>query len=129
MKKRKFFRAGEILKCQGSRDTLWYVSPLDGKRRLITLSNAPLFFKKIIATVGVDDLEKIPDANQIESNKHIVFRKKLKGKFILQEGAVLPRWYVDNTLKKVEITCFDFFDLLNFYAVKISKEDLELIPQ
>lgn len=119
---------GQILRCPDHKNELWYVSPLDKKRKLVTITNAHLFFKKLFILIKKQDLVKIPTTNDPKHNKNLTFRKKLKGKFIILDKNMLPSWYIDNNLNKVRITNFDFLDLLSSYAITISKEELELIP-
>jgi len=125
--KNKFI--GKILKCSDYRNELWYFSPFSNKRELITIVNINLFLKKLFILINEQDLVKIPRMDELENNKYITFRRKLKGKFIILEKNILPIWYVNNDLKRVEVTFFDLLDLLSNYAIDITKEELKLIPQ
>ncbi len=120
---------GSILKCPDYINEFWYISPVDKKRKLITFTNARSFFKKIIVPVEEKMLIKIPLDSDVDNKKNIVFRKKLKGRFVSLKEEKFQIWYVDDKLKRHVINDFDFFDILGAYAKEISREELELIPE
>jgi hypothetical protein len=127
VKRIKNENAGKILRCRGAINELWYVSS-DGKRELITIVNAPLFFRRLIVYLDREKLDKIPSISEPENNKALTFRKKLRGKFISLNENAFPNWYIDSNLRKVKVDFLDFLDFLDIYATEINKDDLELIP-
>ena len=118
---------GKILKCSNNKNELWYVQPFDKKKQLITITNAPNFFKRLFICIKENDIYKIPTVGELENNKNITIRKKLKGKFLVTDKESIPHWYVNDDLKRVEVTSFDLLDMLSHYAVSVTKEELKSI--
>jgi len=118
---------GRILRCPDYKNELWYLSPIDGKRKLINITNAHIFFKRLFVVIDENELSKIPIAGEQEANKHLTFRKKLKGKIILVRNNDANCWYVGNNLYRSQMSQFDLFDILSSYAININKNKLDSI--
>jgi len=129
IKKKSVQGIGLILKCPDYINELWYVSPVDGKKKLITFTNARIFFEKLIILIDEKELMKIPSIYEVNNKRNLTLRKKLRGKFVSLKDKKFQIWHIDNELKRREISNFDFLDLLGTYAKEISKEKLELIPK
>lgn len=119
---------GRILRCPDYKNEFWYLSPIDGKRKLISITNAHIFFKRLFVVIDEKELSKIPIVGEQEAKKHLTFRKKLKGKIILIKNSVVNCWYVDNNLCRSKMSQFDLFDILGSYAIDINKDKLDSIP-
>ena len=118
---------GKILKCSSYKNELWYVQPLSKKGELITMINAQKFFKRLFISLDDIDMAKIPVAGELENNKNLTIRKKLKGKFLVVGKEITPIWYVNDTLERIKVTNFDFLDILSCYAITVNKEKLKSI--
>jgi hypothetical protein len=121
--------SGKFFKCPGRGNELWYLSPSDNKRKLITIINAPLYFRRLFVKIDEESLSMIPSKDEPDNNQKITFRKKNKGKFIMAENNASSIWYINENLKKERVTSFDLLDLLSAYAESISVDELKLMPQ
>ncbi len=108
---------------------VWYFSPRSGLKYKVTPDNILNIFKKLLIVLSDKDLSRIPISGKPDTKKNITLRKKLAGKFLVDNKNKICLWYVDpKEHKRRQLFMFDLTDMLRSMSVKMNQKDLDKIP-
>jgi hypothetical protein len=101
---------------------IWYVNPINLKRREVIFHKAVEGFAQLSLGISNKDFEKIP------SDKRMT--ERLKGRFLLQVENDGRLWYVSpQDGKKINISSQNYRSVIKSLALGISNDDLFQIPE
>lgn len=120
---------GRLLLQVESVGEIWYVSPVTGKRYLVTKENAMSLFRSLSLGITNANLAKIPIYGEKQHSNYMDLRYKVKGRLLLAVEDAGRIWYVHpDSLWRREVTKDGIMDIFRAHSLGITNANLAKIP-
>jgi len=120
---------GRLLLQVESVGEIWYVSPVTGKRYLVTKENAMSLFRSLSLGITNANLAKIPIYQEKQHSNYMDLRYKVKGRLLLAVEDSGRIWYVHpDSLWRREVTKDGIMDIFRAHSLGITNANLAKIP-